>query len=166
MVNHPPVVVPNGITDVTTGKGAVLAVPVLGRLPAAYGFRGPAPALIADPEGDTLTVDVVAPPPPALGSVAVDPATGAVTFTPTAKYANGKTSFVVRAREAGSQGLLSGNVTISVTVGARAARERACRERCGQRAAHCGDLRWARSRHGAKPVCTGSIAHNHSQPSL
>ena len=120
-VDHARVIVPDGITTFTVGKGVILTVPVLGRLPAAYGPMSPAPALIADPDGNALLVEVVAAPPPALGSVAVDPSTGAVTFTPTAKYAKGNTSFVVRARESGAQRLTSGNATISITVGAWAA---------------------------------------------
>ena len=71
-VNDPPFVVPNGITDFMIGKGAVLTVPVLGRLPAAYRTYSPAPALITDPEGDTLMVDVVVPAPEARRSTPLE----------------------------------------------------------------------------------------------
>jgi hypothetical protein len=75
--------------------------------------------MFTDADGDALRVGVISGPGRDKGSVAVDEATGAVTFTPASGFKKGVARFIVRAYEAASGGLEAGDAIINIRFGAR-----------------------------------------------
>ena len=80
-VNRAPVAAgPSPTHSYAAFRNTPIALPILGAAPAAPSLAAPGGALFRDPDGDALLVRIVAPPQD--GTVAVDPATGAVVFRP------------------------------------------------------------------------------------
>jgi hypothetical protein len=115
-VNHPPVAASSASIALGAGKGTIVTVPLLGRLP--YGPPGAQlPAVFMDADGDALQVEVTTRPDGTQGRLEVDAATGAAVFTPSKKFKKGVVTFFVRAREAASEGLASREATVRIRYG-------------------------------------------------
>ena len=71
---------PSPVISYTAFRNAQAALPILGAAPPALPLAAPGGARFRDPDDDPMAVCIVAP--PQEGSVAVDPAMGAVLFRP------------------------------------------------------------------------------------
>jgi hypothetical protein len=116
-VNHPPVVASTGPLALEAGKGTIVTVPLLGFVPYGDPPLPPVPAVFADADGDALQVEVTTPPNGKQGRLDVDAATGAATFTPSKGFKKGVVTFVVRAREMDSEGMVSPEATVRIQYG-------------------------------------------------